>query len=68
MTAAIAPDPQQRAPILGGLRQSQRFRSVTDFLAIDGQNNVLGPEPCLRRQRKRVEVEHDRPLHLTRDF
>ena len=35
MIAAIAPDPQQRAFILGFLRQLRRVRRVPDLLAID---------------------------------
>ena len=65
MTAAVAPDPQQRAFVLGILRQARRLPSVADFLAIDGLNNITGPETCLRGRRSSVEIEHDRALHLT---
>ena len=68
MTAAGAPDPQQRAFPLGILRQSRHVPSVRDFLAIDRLNNIPGPETRLRSGRSSVKVEHDRPLHITGNF
>lgn len=47
-TAGMAPSPQQEVIVLGGLHQLRRLSRVPDFLAINGLNNVPGPDTCLR--------------------